>query len=471
MSAVMSRRVDVDLYLDVATDGPFPVIVKGLSARVYVEDIYLGAVRSLEGFTILVGEPSTVHLEATLDLGALTVGDLTKLASLVGGGELDVRLEGWIDLSLIVFTVTIPFSQTRYYLLGSLKPEVEAVYWSLEEAEPGEAVEFTVRVGNPYEATDLDGWLRVVVREDVVMGVDRDARSYEYRVKLSPGESKGFKGVFNVYAGEATRGFFLKIYWGSLEIYEMESSYPPRLKVVGKGELQVIDVYWVVGGSRSYSCMVGDKVEVHVVVKAAGGSVSGYVDVRVRKDLALAPDKDYAAKTFSLNLKGDSIRELVVVFTPDEASGGSLRGYFVELEGLISYTMPSDYPPRLTVHKKATGRLKLIDAYWVVGATRASTCKVGARVEAHIRVRAEGGFVSGSVAVKIRKDLTLKADVDYKVEVFQVNLEEGREVDLTVVFYPDEPSTLWMRGYFIELEGLTSWTMESSYPPRLKVYP
>ena len=71
--------------------------------------------------------------------------------------------------------------------------------------------------------------------------------------------------------------------------------------------------------------------------------------------------------------------------------------------------------------------------------------------------------------MKIRKDLAFMPDEDYAIKTFEIVLNQDEELELILTFYPDEASSLTLRGYFIELEGLISWTMESEYPPRLKV--
>ena len=468
-SAILSRSVDIDLYLDVSGSGPIAIPVKDFAARIYVNDIYMGVIRCFEGFTIPAGGTTTVHAETTIDLGAVSPEDLEKLAVLLTGGEVSIRLEGWVDAIVLFFTVTVPFSHEKYYVVGKVKPLIEAAYWSVYEADPGDSVGFRVVVKNNYKVASLEGVLKVVVREDVAMGMDKDAASYSYYIKLSPGESRELTGSFNVYAEPSTRGFFLKIYWGDDVVYEMPSQYPPRLAVKPMGRLEVVDIYWVVEGSKTFECELGDTVEARIIVRAVEGAVSGSVYVKVRKDMALAPDVDFVVKGFTIELKEGMSDELSVRFTPDEPTSDKVRGYFIELEGLISYTMDSSYPPRLRVYAPV-GELALVDAYWVVEGEKTASCKAGDVVEAYVVLKAVGGEVDGYVEVKIKKDRALQPDVDYYAEQFTLKLAEGESTHLVVTFIPDEASSKTLRGYFIELEGAISWTMPSEYPPRLKVY-
>lgn len=64
------------------------------------------------------------------------------------------------------------------------------------------------------------------------------------------------------------------------------------------------------------------------------------------------PDTTYASQMFTITLKTDESKEVMMIFTPDDASGLVLRGYFIEvyLNGVKAYTMKSSYPPRLEVH-------------------------------------------------------------------------------------------------------------------------
>lgn len=93
-------------------------------------------------------------------------------------------------------------------------------------------------------------------------------------------------------------------------------------------------------------------------------------------------------------------------------------------------------------------------------------------MKAHILVKAVGGSLKGTLTIRIRKDLALLPDEDYKVESFNIDISEGQAMELTVTFLAAEKSSLSFRGYFIQVDFNswgTSWTMESSYPPRLKV--
>jgi len=61
------------------------------------------------------------------------------------------------------------------------------------------------------------------------------------------------------------------------------------------------------------------------------------------------PDVDVKAVKFEVFLRRDEVKEFTVTFTPNEPSSISLRGYFIKVEGDLSWTMPNTYPPRLRV--------------------------------------------------------------------------------------------------------------------------
>jgi hypothetical protein len=123
----------------------------------------------------------------------------------------------------------------------------------------------------------------------------------------------------------------------------------------GKSAPAVLESYWSVGGRRDTTAVVvGESVEAVVVIKPSEQYV-GSVVLKVRKDVQWWFDKDYAVATVPLDLRGGVERELSLEFVPDEASGGSLRGYFIEVEFSAvgaTWTMDSAYPPRLEVVKQ-----------------------------------------------------------------------------------------------------------------------
>ncbi len=113
----------------------------------------------------------------------------------------------------------------------------------------------------------------------------------------------------------------------------------------------------------------------------------------------------------------------------------------------------------------------LQEAFWLVDDQRVSTARIGENVEADLVIKATEEYV-GSIVVKIRKDIALWFDSNYHISTIPVNLKGGQEQEMKITFMPDEASKGSLRGYFVEIEfqvTRTTWVMENSYPPRLRV--
>jgi len=111
------------------------------------------------------------------------------------------------------------------------------------------------------------------------------------------------------------------------------------------------------------------------------------------------------------------------------------------------------------------------EAAWLVDDQQVSTATLQERVEAKIVIKATEQY-TGSVVVKIRKDVRWWPDSDYQVSTIPVNLKGGDEREIEIAFTPDEASRDGLRGYFVEVgfsATRTTWVMENSYPPRLRV--
>src|SRR3990170_983864 len=93
----------------------------------------------------------------------------------------------------------------------------------------------------------------------------------------------------------------------------------------------VQEAFWQVSGQTVSSASVGEQVEVEIVVKAVEQYV-GSIVVTVKKDIRWWLDRNYQVSTIPVNLRGGEEKEIKIAFTPDEASGGSMRGYFIEIE-------------------------------------------------------------------------------------------------------------------------------------------
>jgi hypothetical protein len=113
----------------------------------------------------------------------------------------------------------------------------------------------------------------------------------------------------------------------------------------------VQQVFWQASNQNITSVYLAGEVELHAVIRATE-EYAGSVVVKVRKDVAYWFDSDYTVKTFPLNLGRGQTTELELTFSPDEASQGRFRGYFVEIQFSATKTnwvMDDSYPPRLEV--------------------------------------------------------------------------------------------------------------------------
>ena len=131
----------------------------------------------------------------------------------------------------------------------------------------------------------------------------------------------------------------------------------PLFEARNRSVALVQQVFWRANNQNVTSVFLGREVELHAVIKVTEEYVGSAV-VKVRKDVAYWFDSDYTVKTFPLNLPGGQTTELELTFSPDEASQGRFRGYFVEIQFSLTNTnwvMDDSYPPRLAVVTRQPG--------------------------------------------------------------------------------------------------------------------
>jgi hypothetical protein len=132
---------------------------------------------------------------------------------------------------------------------------------------------------------------------------------------------------------------------GLVLIFALFSSISPRVRP------SVPQAFWTIDNQRVTNAAVGQLVTAHVVVAATEEYV-GSIVLKIRKDIRLWFDSDFQMSTIQVDLKGGQQHEIEIQFTPDQASGGSLRGYFIEVDFKAtgnSWVMENSYPPRLEV--------------------------------------------------------------------------------------------------------------------------
>jgi len=486
LNVFASGQIEGEFDLVIEGHGLVSTTIKSYQAKIYLEDIDIGEIQSDQVYTIPASGTTTAHMNFLIDISDLSLNDLTSVATsiMAHNGEVEMSIIGYYEPILLVFPITLEFSSTSYTYTYSDSPSVTQLTWVDNECEVGETVDFQVSVKNVFRGADVNGYLDLYVREDVQYGADFVADSFRYPVSLSPGQSESFNGDFISYKDSETRGFFLKAEWGSSTIAEQSSSYPPRLSVL-EGQLNVKNVYWEVDGATTSTCTVGDDVQAHIILEASQASVQGSIRVKIRRDIAFFPDEDYLVRDYSVSLDRGASRDVVVTFSPDEASGVSFRGYFVEIEGEASWTMESSYPPRLSVQSSSggeeppeepeepeTGYPVVQNVWWIRDGYAVSQCSQGDVITARVRIQSVSGSSTGIVTVRVREDKVLMPDSDHVVQAFSVELENNQLGDMEVTFIASEKSGFTFRGYFIEVDFDSwgnSWTMESEYPPRLTV--
>lgn len=127
----------------------------------------------------------------------------------------------------------------------------------------------------------------------------------------------------------------------------------------GRGSGPVVQqVFWQTNGQNVTRVYLGEEVGLRAVVTTAE-EYTGSVVIKVRKDVAFWFDSDYVLKTFPLDLPGGKAAELNLTFSPDEASRGGNRGYFIEIDFTATGTdwvMDNSFPPRLEVLTNLPGQ-------------------------------------------------------------------------------------------------------------------
>lgn len=119
----------------------------------------------------------------------------------------------------------------------------------------------------------------------------------------------------------------------------------------------VLAAFWQTDSKNVTVAYLGDHVELHAVIKASQ-QYNGSIITKVKKDIAYWFDNDYAVKTYSIDLAANQVTELKMTFSPDEASQGIMRGYFLQIAfsgAGTNWVMADSYPPRLQVVTARTG--------------------------------------------------------------------------------------------------------------------
>ncbi len=258
----------------------------------------------------------------------------------------------------------------------------------------------------------------------------------------------------------------------------MDDSYPPRLTVNEvEGSASFSEGYWTDDGSKITETKVGNEIKGHVNFEASGGPIDGTAKVVVRRDIAYSTDEDYAQRSIDVNLSEGESYDLSLDWVPQIASGDqSTNGYHLEFwwNGEKKWTMDDSYPPRLTVNPEQTqeGYPSVSNGYWTDEGVEITQTVKGNKIKAHVNFKASEGYLEGNAKIVVRRDISWGFDEDYATKTESININKDETYDLWIDWTPQkatgEDST---NGYHLEFwwNGEKKWTMDDSYPPRLKV--
>jgi LEA14-like dessication related protein len=116
LNILTSRRLSIDVYLNVKGRGVLPINVKSFSSNIYLEGQYVGFVNSSQPFTIEPGETLPVHLVLTLDVSSTSAQSLASIVQTViaHNGKVKVTLDGKVDVLVLFFSVDVPVRRETY---------------------------------------------------------------------------------------------------------------------------------------------------------------------------------------------------------------------------------------------------------------------------------------------------------------------------------------------------------------------
>jgi LEA14-like dessication related protein len=233
-------------------------------------------------------------------------------------------------------------------------------------------------------------------------------------------------------------------------------------------DFSIESVKWIVDGREVMTANPGSTVTAVMMIKAE--ERFGYtIALEVRQDRAMLPDVSFGTRSYPFVMQPGETEELSFTF---RAEGGlTVKGYFMSLRWTgHQWQMPAEYPPRLSSEKSEgsiTGSIIVVDSFWSLGVSRVTSVRDGNQVTANIVVKANGAF-DGVVTVEVRQDLIGLPDESVTSRQFDVKLSSGQEQTVSVAFTAQSEGG--SRGYFVQLFwDDDSWTMPSSYPPRLIV--
>jgi len=335
--------------LEVTGTGPISSSAENLYADVFLEDIYIGTLETTRNIIeIPASDSETVYLRFIQDTATISDSDFRYILNSIEehNGEIKVDVIGEVKPNILLFSIKKDLSGS-FYFLDEDKPVIDKLSWNKNITGLGEEVSFEVDVRNVYRGSRIEGILSVDVLFNTSFGDSALEEPSVFVVSLGPGEVKSFSNEFNP-ANESR--YVLSCEWDD-ELIVVEDEDSIKRLFVYEGTISLLDVYWEVDGVRVSTARINDYVKAHVVLRANSAGVSDYIIMKVRKDIAYASDVDLVMQSFSFLVFEGETEDCVISFYPDEVSGFSFRGYFLEVffSDDTSWLMDKLYPPRLIV--------------------------------------------------------------------------------------------------------------------------
>jgi hypothetical protein len=240
--------------------------------------------------------------------------------------------------------------------LQSSPLSVFSVHWETEDSEAtlvpqGETATLVLLL---RAQENVIGHLEINIKKDVQYYKDEVVYTTSIPLNVDAGQNQSFEINFTPQEASEGRleGYFAELVLDGESIYTMPSSYPPRLKVL-KAKLSVADVKWFVWDLEVTNAEIGDRVTGVLYLTVSNANLSGLLELVAKRDLQLGPDEDVTRRSYHLSMPAGSSFNVSVDFDAAYVTERVFRGYFLELllNGDKVYTMPSSYPPRLTVYR------------------------------------------------------------------------------------------------------------------------
>jgi hypothetical protein len=102
-----------------------PTTVKSFEAKIYVEDIYVGEIRSEKWYIIPASGSMRVPMNFDLNITDVPTSDLSSIIESIIADNGDVKMSwaGYFEPVVIVFPIEMKYSSTSYYYYSYQTPQ------------------------------------------------------------------------------------------------------------------------------------------------------------------------------------------------------------------------------------------------------------------------------------------------------------------------------------------------------------